>query len=490
MTSIHEIPPSLRCGICYDLYYKPTKLVTCNHSFCGTCLHLAYKTSDSCPLCRQTFTSVTKNVELCQQIHEYLEVNPQCNYSSETLKELSSKKTVPCDVDLSLKNEEVIIEVLVSNNPTELASLLRKCDRNICLDEVRVAKNFSLLTYACFMGYYECVKVLLDHGLDSNSRDFDGYTPLAISSRRGHTSCVKLLCEYGADLEKTSDHYSSCFTPLMLASREGHLEAVVVLNEAGAKINTHCNTGSALVHASSGGHTIIVEYLLKHGADVSLKTDDLNGGLTALMAAAGKNHMNCVHMLCKYGADINAKNAKGCTALMSAVYEGNAPMVHVLLYRDADVNCRNNAGATPLSVSAYTGDVECMTLLRRYKADLNVRDDAGYTALMVACMKGEAPCVELLCELGADLETAGKDGTTPLLLAAVKGDNECARHLIRHGANVNIHSGGSSSSKGVSLLTIASRQLSIRTTSKIMLSKAWSSCCGRVSSPYLSKPQT
>jgi ankyrin repeat protein len=66
-------------------------------------------------------------------------------------------------------------------------------------------------------------------GVDPNSKDKYGRTPLSWTAERGHEAVVKLLLEKGAELESKSSIFDR--TPLSWAAERGH-EAVVRLLQA------------------------------------------------------------------------------------------------------------------------------------------------------------------------------------------------------------------------------------------------------------------
>jgi predicted O-methyltransferase YrrM len=85
-------------------------------------------------------------------------------------------------------------------------------------------------------------------------------------------------------------------TLLMEAVETGNVDAVKILVRAGAEVNTQAPKSgqSALILAAYHGHEEIVEYLLRKGADPSLKN---HYGETARDAAATNFKTKCVQML-------------------------------------------------------------------------------------------------------------------------------------------------------------------------------------------------
>ena len=76
-------------------------------------------------------------------------------------------------------------------------------------------RSNCLLHNASYFGKFEVAKLLIKHGAQIDSRDFEGKTPLAIAARKarleasqGHLEFVKLLLENGADVN-SKDNYKS-----------------------------------------------------------------------------------------------------------------------------------------------------------------------------------------------------------------------------------------------------------------------------------------
>ena len=185
----------------------------------------------------------------------------------------------------------------------------------------------------------------------SNNR---GCTPLMRAAERGDIEQVRALIKRGANVNAAWPHWG--ITALMIAAGEGHLEVVQALLDAGADPNAvsyghggvpswawmfgmnRCNKDwlavtdamlgagvevnpktiypSPLAYAIEKDDTVIIEALLKRGANVNLR--DQETGETPLMFAARYSTAQVVRALLEAGADPIAKSKQGKTALAMA----------------------------------------------------------------------------------------------------------------------------------------------------------------------------
>ena len=105
---------------------------------------------------------------------------------------------------------------------------------------------------AAYYGDLEMVQVLLDYGVDVNSQNSFGYTPLDSASRDGHRNdagVARLLIAHGAD-PNSRDVLG--FTSLHRASDSGRIEIVRLLIEHGAKVEVKNDRGKTPLDVASG----------------------------------------------------------------------------------------------------------------------------------------------------------------------------------------------------------------------------------------------
>jgi ankyrin repeat protein len=199
-----------------------------------------------------------------------------------------------------------------------------------------------------------------------------------------------------------------------------------------------------LVQAAYAGDTTKVLQLLNARVDVNATFDRVESelsGKTALMAASTRGHSDLVQTLIKRGANVNLKHRSGETALMFAAGSGSESTVKALLQAGADVNVivgSPHAGEfTPVSVAIHTDHpqrFEIVRILIAAKAVLNPKDPFFVSPLMHALEDLEM--VKLLVEHGADVNQKNFRGATALMGAAVGKDPAVVKYLIEKGADV------------------------------------------------------
>jgi len=148
------------------------------------------------------------------------------------------------------------------------------------------------LKFAARMGEREMVLRMLDAGVDINTRDHNGTTPLLLAVQNGHVQTARLLVRRKADQLVANKEGS---LPLLVAAEKGHAALVKDLLCAGGKPDLKGKNGdTALCLAAAGGHEKAVRVLLEGGADAEATN---RFGESALDVAEEKGFEEVVKLL-------------------------------------------------------------------------------------------------------------------------------------------------------------------------------------------------
>lgn len=268
-------------------------------------------------------------------------------------------------------------------------------------------------------------------------------TPLFRAAKNGYSKIVDILLQHKADVDSINGDEGS--TPLIAATEKVMEEIVELLVKHSANVNIQKRSGpergwSALMCVSHSSipstqeQEKIAKILLSHGAIKDVEGDIDSSSLqlidetiiergghqctwTALMIACYKGDNIIVQLLVKHGADINKQNDKGMSPLMFAVLNGanvndeRIPLVRIrfkgysiacaLLEQGARVDLRTrNSGLSTLMIASRLGNTDLVKLLLKYGAYMNAQSSDGWSALMFAEENGHEEIVQILKKYG------------------------------------------------------------------------------------------
>ncbi len=297
------------------------------------------------------------------------------------------------------------------------------------------------------------VKEFIDSGVDVNTPDADGDTPLTMASIFCNYNIVKLLLEAGADPNIPN---SKGDTPLITTTysdfRDNYtsddiLKIVQALLAAGADPNHKGEGGNTALIRENTYSPKIIEALLAAGADPTIQNDD---GKNVLMVIAektteeegdddeyNKNNRDCLQLILTTGIDTNVQDTKGNTALMFASENSSLTFVKMLLEAGADVNKKNNEGKTALMFASQKDNIEVVQTLLDSGAEINAQTNDGKTPLLYASDRKNPAIALMLLAKGANPKLSDNNNNFPLMFAVKNKNIDFIRTLLDAGVNVN-----------------------------------------------------
>ena len=163
---------------------------------------------------------------------------------------------------------------------------------------------------------------LINRGVDINTVDKAGNSLITQAVVRDMPELVDFLIKRRARLNVRNRNGE---TALSMAAFTGQMNYVQRLVEAGAEVDFY--GWAPLLYAAYNGHTAIVEYLLKRGADINAKTEN---GLTALFFASRFGHIEIIKVLLKNEADPTVVSENMETAVDWALKSENTDIADLL----------------------------------------------------------------------------------------------------------------------------------------------------------------
>ncbi len=310
-----------------------------------------------------------------------------------------------------------------------------------CVDE----DGQTLLHGASKNSYPAIVRLLLQSGLDPNSRDNADRTPLHLASQCGFLEVVSALLEEAepspggvgppakADLS-LKDKVGR--TPSIVAWQYGHTNIVDTFSDT---LNKRSKNKQESIPAdeqlpiwamATQGLTRLLTEAIKTRPDDDLTTKEPFSSNSALHCAIIENHFEVLPLLLETKKiPINARNNVQRTPLIAAALGGNISAVNFLLKYGADPDLKDRWDDEALFLAQSNDHLEVMITLVEAGAAIDAQKIDMTTLFFVAVEAGKVRCVEKLLDKGVDRSGQNQDGLRASQIANAKEDEEMMRLL-------------------------------------------------------------
>ncbi|KAJ9144160.1 Ankyrin [Pleurostoma richardsiae] len=293
-----------------------------------------------------------------------------------------------------------------------------------------------------------CLKLLLSRGADLKKAP--GVLELATSLN--NLESVKILLQAGVDVNTKKD---GVYTPLCSSIRDNRMEIFQLLITNNADPNLPASDYPVFKAVT---RPAMMPYLVAAGADLSNPKGILE-------RAVHLNNRESLMYLLDQGVDPNAKSAEGHTPLTTAIREDRGEFVDLLLARGADPGIRGREWPICMAVKrpailkkllpavkdprAFKGVVEMAVVANQLEsvklllgAGVSVEDKNGgvFSPLTTAIREERKEIVKyLLDEGGADVNAPGEHLPIIKAIRRCRGDDtEIIEMLLARGADVNL----------------------------------------------------
>ncbi|XP_026427905.1 caskin-2-like [Papaver somniferum] len=256
---------------------------------------------------------------------------------------------------------EAILSADTNEELNQLKELLAKRDdgrglanaaRNIKDDD-----GVGIVHFAAREGKLDILRYLIEElGLDVNTKDKNGESPLLNATMCGDMNTVEYLLGKGADPE-TSNFKG--YTPLHGAALKGYTDIVTKLLSRGVNVNALCENGTPLDMAVNFDQFEAAQVLLDHNANPNLTCGH---SFTPLTGSIISGFLRFVEPLLEAGADPDG-GSHGETPLTAAATDGLTEIIKRLIQAGANPDITNRFGLTPLEIAALYGYYDVVEIL-------------------------------------------------------------------------------------------------------------------------------
>ncbi|XP_071393309.1 transient receptor potential cation channel subfamily A member 1-like isoform X2 [Centroberyx affinis] len=229
------------------------------------------------------------------------------------------------------------------------------------------------LHYACRLGIHDSVKNML--GLTGQvclaRKSKDKKSALHFAAQYGRINTCHRLLETIKDSRLVNEGDEQGLTPLHLASKGGHTKVVELLLRKGALFHSDYKGWTCLHHAASEGYTQTMNIVLSANVKLLDKTDE--DGNTALHIAAREGHVAAVRLMLTRGAEI-VLNKNDTSFLHEALQNGRKDVVNAVIDSDRCAEALKRFKSDSVKQCPILGMIEILPETYKHLLDRCVRE--------------------------------------------------------------------------------------------------------------------
>uniref|UniRef100_A0A8L0DJI9 Transient receptor potential cation channel, subfamily A, member 1b n=1 Tax=Oncorhynchus mykiss TaxID=8022 RepID=A0A8L0DJI9_ONCMY len=273
------------------------------------------------------------------------------------------------------------------------------------------------LHYACRLGIHESVKNILVLQVSLDRKSKDKKSALHFAAQYGRVNTCQRLLETITDSRLLNEGDERGLTPLHLASGGGHTKVVELLLRKGALFHCDYKGRTCLHHAAAEGYTQTMKIVLATNIKLLDKLDE--DGSTALHLAAREGHVAAVRLLLQRGAEISL-NKNHASFFHEALQHGRKDVINAIIDSDRSIDYNFQWLQAPIALTKHAKVDKGLKIHFRF-CSLNrvAYGSAAHLLNLFVYLLGLLPLTHLIVSLRPSLDYTSPDNTTAVTMVPI-----------------------------------------------------------------------